>query len=65
MPVGVQGIGWKGVGVGDAFGAAVTKTNGRVGEGAAFPHPASSNPARSVKRKNLFIIPALAEWGMP
>jgi hypothetical protein len=28
VPVGVQGIGWKGVGVADAFGAAVTKTKG-------------------------------------
>jgi hypothetical protein len=28
VPVGVQGIGWKGVGVADAFGAAVTYTNG-------------------------------------
>src|SRR5512145_2720784 len=26
--LGVQGIGWKGVGVGEAFGAAVTRTNG-------------------------------------
>jgi hypothetical protein len=31
VPVGVQGIGWKGVGVGEAFGAAVTRTNERAG----------------------------------
>ena len=29
VPVGVQGIGWKGVGVAEAFGAAVTNTKGR------------------------------------
>lgn len=29
VPVGVQGIGWKGVNVGVAFGAAVTNTNGK------------------------------------
>jgi hypothetical protein len=50
VPVGVQGIGWKGVAVGEAFGAAVTNVKGRVDEvGAYVPHPASSNPARSVK----------------
>lgn len=27
-PTGVQGMGWKGVGVGDAFGAEVTITKG-------------------------------------
>lgn len=31
VPVGVQGIGWKGVGVGEAFGAAVTRVNGKAG----------------------------------
>ena len=31
LPVGVQGTGWKGVGVAVAFGAAVTKTKGRGG----------------------------------
>jgi len=30
-PVSVEGIGWKGVGVGEAFGATVTRTKGRVG----------------------------------
>ena len=30
VPVGVQGIGWKGVGVGEAFGAAVTSAKGKT-----------------------------------
>ena len=56
MPVGVHGMGWKGVGVGDAFGAAVTNTNGKAGcAGAKLPHPASSIPARSMTRKVLFM----------
>ncbi len=29
-PIGVQGMGWKGVGVGEAFGADVTITNGKA-----------------------------------
>jgi hypothetical protein len=43
VPVGVQGIGWKGVAVGEAFGAAVTNTKGKAGgagAGAKAPHPA-------------------------
>ena len=56
MPVGVHGMGWKGVGVGDAFGAAVTNTNGKTGcAGAKLPHPASSIPARSTTRKVRFM----------
>ena len=56
VPVGVQGIGWKGVGVGEALGAAVTNVNGRADEvGAYVPHPARRDPARSVKVKNFFI----------
>ena len=55
-PVGVQGIGWKGVGVGEAFGAAVTRTNGRAeAAGAAVPHPASRNPARKMTWINFLI----------
>ena len=49
-------MGWKGVGVGDAFGAAVTNTNGKADcAGAKLPHPASSIPARSMTRKVLFM----------
>lgn len=49
VPVGVQGIGWKGVIVAVAFGAAVTRTKGSddcTGAGAKLPHPASNSPAR-------------------
>jgi hypothetical protein len=46
VPVGVQGNGWKGVRVGDAFGAAVTKTKGRGCACAVVPHPVSRMPAR-------------------
>src|SRR5215212_8099875 len=52
VPVGVQPSGWKGVGVGEALGAAVTKINGRagcVGAGASAPHPARSSPARKMR----------------
>jgi hypothetical protein len=53
--VGVQETGWKGVGVGDEFGAAVTNTNGRddclVGNAAA-PHPAS-NALSMIKARRL------------
>ena len=48
-PVGVQGMGWKGVGVGDAFGADVTIANGKDFDGltgALLPHPASMSAAR-------------------
>jgi hypothetical protein len=60
VPVGVQGIGWKGVGVGEAFGAAVTRTNGSAacpldGAGARAPHPARSNPARTMMWKDFLI----------
>ncbi len=47
-PVGVQGTGWKGVIVGDAFGLAVTSAKGRedwAGAGARVPHPASRSAA--------------------
>ena len=59
VPIGVQGIGWKGVAVGDAFGAAVTNTNGKAGctladTGARVPHPASS-PARRITWKKFFM----------
>jgi len=30
VPVGVQGTGWKGVGVGEAFGGTVKRTNGKA-----------------------------------
>ena len=40
-------MGWKGVGVAEALGAAVTNTNGNAGgAGAAVAHPAS--PALSI-----------------
>jgi len=58
VPVGVQGIGWKGVIVAVAFGAAVTKTKGSedcTGAGASDPHPASSIPARNMSCTILFI----------
>ena len=58
VPVGVQGIGWKGVGVGDAFGAEVTRTNGSAGDagtGASVPHPTSKILARSNTCKSFFI----------
>ena len=46
------------MGVAEAFGATVTKANGRVGcmlAGAAVPHPASSRLARSTTQGFLFI----------
>jgi hypothetical protein len=58
VPVGVQGIGWKGVGVGDALGAAVTYTNGRTGWACAetrFPHPVRRILARSRSRIRFLI----------
>jgi hypothetical protein len=60
VPVGVHGRGWKGVGVGEAFGAAVTRTNGRTawalaGLGARAPHPASTYPAITTISRHLFI----------
>jgi len=50
-PVGVQGIGRKGVGVGDAFGADVTIAKGKACDGCAdalLPHPASNRAARMI-----------------
>ena len=42
-------MGWKGVGVGDALGAAVTNTNGNADcAGATVPHPASIELARRI-----------------
>ena len=56
VPVGVQGMGWKGVGVGDAFGAAVTKAKGRdCCTGAAVPHPASKSAVRMIQRKGFIV----------
>lgn len=57
-PVGVQGTGWKGVGVGDAFGTAVTNTNGRAGcawAGIRGPQPARIILARIVIRTRFLI----------
>ena len=49
MPVGVQGMGWKGVAVGEAFGALVTSSKGRAGcADALSPHPASKSAAMIV-----------------
>src|SRR5262245_61461221 len=52
VPVGVQGTGWKGDGVAEAFGAAVTnvKGSGCAWAETKFPHPASSKLARSTIR---------------
>jgi hypothetical protein len=52
VAVGLKGSGWKGVGVGEAFGAAVTSTNGRsacwlAAADAKLPHPESRSPASS------------------
>jgi hypothetical protein len=60
VPVGVQGLGWKGVGVGEAFSAEVTNTNGSAGcadagAGASVPHPTSKTLARSITCKSFFI----------
>jgi hypothetical protein len=50
VPVGVQGMGWKGVGVGEAFGLDVTITKGGGAcppeADALLPHPASRKAAR-------------------
>ena len=49
VPVGVQGIGWKGVAVGEAFGATVTNSKGRFESAdASVPHPASRSAAMKV-----------------
>ena len=53
----VQGMGWKGVGVGEAFGAAVTSTKGReAGAGAAVPHPASNSAATIIQLKHFMVM---------
>jgi hypothetical protein len=67
--VGVQGTGWKGVGVGDAFGAGVTKTKGSAGwVGAVFPHPASPAlsmiEARRLARKTTWGCLFIRYWGV-
>jgi hypothetical protein len=53
-------MGWKGVGVWEAFGAVVTNAKGKAGwaltgTGARFAHPASSSPARRIAWKRLFM----------
>jgi hypothetical protein len=60
VAVGLNGIGWNGVEVGEAFGAAVTSTNGSSGgwfaaADAKLPHPESRIPARSRIYMHLFI----------
>ena len=56
VPVGVQGMGWKGVGVGEAFGATVTSAKGRAGcAGAAVPHPASRMVAMMIQRMDFMV----------
>lgn len=50
-PVGVQGMGWKGVGVGEEFGADVTIAKGSEEEaGAILPHPASKSAVKMILR---------------
>ena len=57
VPVGVQGMGWKGVGVGEAFGAEVTMTKGSEGDaGALLPHPASKRAARMMLQRMEFMV---------
>lgn len=57
VPVGVQGMGWKGVGVGEAFGATVTRENGTdCGVGAAVPHPASRTATRMIQRVSFIAV---------
>ena len=65
VPVGVQGIGWKGVGVGEAFGADVTRAKGKAccSMGALLPHPASSKAAMIESRQKSFIAKGF-ELGM-
>ena len=69
VPVGVQRIGWKGVGVGEAFGAAVTRVKGRGGwtlEGASARglHPARRQTARSRMVKSRFMPYGLGVTGV-
>ena len=49
--MGERGIGWKGVGVGEAFGAAVTRVNGRAAcwfaAGREGPAAGEKNPAEA------------------
>jgi hypothetical protein len=66
VPVGVQGTGWKGVIVGDAFGAAVTNTNGRddwAGAGARVPQPARRIPASKMTCSVFFMRYSAAGLG--
>ena len=59
VPVGVQGMGWKGVTVGDAFGATVTNSKDRFESADAFvPHPASRNAAMKMIFQKDFMGPA-------
>jgi hypothetical protein len=56
VSVDVQASGWKGVGVAEAFGAAVTRTKERTGcAWAEVPHPARVMLARSTIRRSLLI----------
>ena len=69
VPVGVQGIGWNGVGVGEAFGAAVTRVKGRAGwtlEGASARglHPARRQTARSRTEKSRLMTYGLGVSGV-
>ena len=50
-------MGWKGVGVGEAFGATVTNANAGLccPDGDAVPHPASRNAAMIVICQNDFM----------
>jgi len=55
--VGVQRMGWKGVGVGDGFGAEVTIAKGSDGgAGALLPHPASKRAVMIDIRQMGFIV---------
>ena len=56
MPVGVQGMGWKGVGVGEALGAEVTIAKGSEGDAdALLPHPASKRAVRMILQRMEFM----------
>jgi len=53
----VQETGRKGVGVGDGFGADVTRMKGSVGcVGALAPHPASRSAARMMLQRTIFMV---------
>jgi hypothetical protein len=59
VAVGERGMGWKGVGVGEAFGAAVTSAKGRAAGWFAadtkVPQPVRRYPARIRICRHLFI----------